>query len=84
MSKHVIHEISDQESFKNSTEPMMSIEGNIPTADIYVDGHGNVVIKNKNLAHLVEQFLQSDVALKMQRAEAHLLCCKLQCPQCEP
>jgi hypothetical protein len=32
---------------------------------------------------LIEQFLQSDEALKIQRAEAHLLCCKLRCPLCE-
>lgn len=76
--------ITDEVYSKNSTVPMIQIEGNIPTSDIEVDAHGNLVIKNKTLAHMVEQFLQSEDATKMQRAEAHLLCCKLQCPVCEP
>lgn len=75
--------ITDEVSSKNSTVPMMQIEGNIPTSDIDVDAHGNLVIKNKKLAHMVEQYLQSEDAAKMQRAEVHLLCCKLQCPLCE-
>lgn len=67
---------------QQSTAPMMHIEANVASSDISVDKHGNLVIKNKELAEMVADYLSSPQGAAMQRQAAHLLCCKLSCPMC--
>ena len=65
-----------------STAPMMHIEANILSTDIAIDENGNLVIKNAELARMVEGFLATEQASSMQKQAAHLLCCQLSCPAC--
>jgi len=62
---------------------MMNIVANIEVSDIHLDKNGNLVIKNKELAKMVETYLVSDEAKSTQKQAAHLLCCKLSCPACK-
>lgn len=60
----------------------MHIEANILSTDIAIDENGNLVIKNAELARMVEGFLATEQASSMQKQAAHLLCCQLSCPAC--
>ncbi len=75
-------QVLESRSRAESTEPMMHIEANVQSSDISVDEAGNLVICNKELAEMVQNFLCTEQAASMQKQAAHLLCCKLSCPSC--
>jgi hypothetical protein len=63
-----------------ATHKAVQMDVTVATHDLHVDSDGNLVIKNKELAHKVQEFLASDEGLKLEAKEYYLLCCKLRPP----
>ena len=57
------------------------MDATIPFSQFDVDGDGNLVIKNRELAEKVQTFLGSDAGKMMAKKEYFLLCCKLKKPE---
>jgi hypothetical protein len=59
----------------------IELKATIPTSHFSVDGDGNLVIKNRELADKVQAFLSSEEGKNIAVAEYFLLCCTLKKPE---